>query len=96
MLDLSDIHALSEFQRNSRKFIRELKKSGKPAVLTVNGQAELVVQSAPAYQKLLEDQRLLENLRGISRGLDQAKREEGRSLRTLIEELESEYGISLR
>ena len=76
-VDVSNIHSLSDFQRNARDHIRKLKKTGKPVVLTVNGQAEVVVQSAEAYQKLLDNQELLESLRGISRGLEQAKRGEG-------------------
>jgi PHD/YefM family antitoxin component YafN of YafNO toxin-antitoxin module len=54
-LDLVNIHSLSDFQRNAKDHIRKLKRSGKPAVLTVNGEAEVVVQSAEAYQKLLDD-----------------------------------------
>jgi len=96
MINLENIHALSEFQRKSKDFIRKLKKSGKPAVLTVNGQAEVVVQSAEAYQKLLESHEVLETVRGISRGLEQAKRCEGRPLRGLIQELSREHGISLK
>src|SRR6266705_1092856 len=95
-IDLENIHALSEFHRNSKGFIRKLKKSGKPAVLTVNGEAEVVIQSADAYQKLLESSELLETIRGISRGLEQARSGEGRPLRALIEELASEHGISLK
>ena len=86
-LDLANIHSLSEFQRNTKVLIRKLKKSGKPAVLTVNGQAQVVIQSADAYQQLLDDQQLLETIRGVSRGLEQANRGEGRPLRTLLEEL---------
>jgi len=96
MIELANIHALSEFQRNSKDYIRKLKKSGKPVVLTVNGQAEVVVQSAEAYQKLLDDQQLLETIRGIGRGLEQAKRGEGRPLRDLLEELAGERGIDLK
>lgn len=95
-VDLSDIHSLSEFQRNTREHIRHLKKSGKPLVLTVNGQAEVVVQSAAAYQKLLDGQELLESIRGISRGLEQAKRGEGRPMREFLEALAKEHGISLK
>ena len=95
-MNLSDIHSLSEFQRNSKDYIRRLKKSGKPAVLTVNGHAEVVIQSLEAYQKLLYGQQLLETIRGISRGLQQAERGEGRPLRALLEELAGEHGISLK
>jgi prevent-host-death family protein len=96
MIQLRDIHALSDFQRNSKDYIRKLKKSGKPAVLTVNGEAEVVIQSAEAYQKLLDGQQLLETIRGINRGLDQAKRGEGRPMRALLEELAGEHGIALK
>jgi PHD/YefM family antitoxin component YafN of YafNO toxin-antitoxin module len=96
MVQLNNIHALSEFQRNSREYIRKLKRSGKPAVLTVNGQAELVIQSAKGYQKLLDDQQLLETIRGINRGLEQARRGEGRPMRALLDELAAEHGIALK
>ncbi len=54
MIDLENIRSLSDFQRNAKEHLRRLKGTGKPEVLTVNGQAELVVQSAAAYQELLE------------------------------------------
>ena len=65
-------------------------------VLTVNGQAEVVVQSADAYQKLLDDQETLERIRGISRGMEQAKRGEGRAMREFVGGLAEEYGIDLK
>ena len=95
-IDLAQIHSLSDFQRNTKGHIRKLKKTGKPAVLTVNGQAEVIVQSAEAYQKLLDDHELLESLRGISRGLEQAKRREGRPMRRFLEAFASEHGLSLK
>jgi PHD/YefM family antitoxin component YafN of YafNO toxin-antitoxin module len=54
VIDLANIRSLSDFQRNTKEHLRQLKETGKPEVLTVNGQAELVVQSAAAYQKLLD------------------------------------------
>ena len=96
MIDVEDIHSLSDFQRNTKRYVRKLKTSGKPAVLTVNGGAELVVQSAKACQKLLEDKDLLDGLRRISRGLEQARRGEGRPMRAFIEELAKKPSISLR
>jgi prevent-host-death family protein len=95
-LDLANIHSLSDFQRNAKDHIRRLKRSGKPAVLTVNGEAEVVVQSAESYQKLLDDRELLDSIRGISRGLEQAKRGEGRAMREFLETFAKEHGISLK
>jgi PHD/YefM family antitoxin component YafN of YafNO toxin-antitoxin module len=55
VLDLrNDIDSLSNFKRNTPEFLRQLKETGHPLVLTVNGKAELVVQDTGSYQKLLE------------------------------------------
>jgi prevent-host-death family protein len=55
MIDLSqDIHSLSDFKRKTAAFMSRMKKSGHPMVLTVNGKAQLVVQDAASYQRLLE------------------------------------------
>ena len=95
-IPLTNIHSLSDFQRNVKAQIRRLKTSGQPAILTVNGHAEVVIQSAAAYQKLLDDQELLEAIRGIGRGLEQAKRGEGRPMREFLKELAKEHDISLK
>jgi len=94
-VDLSNIHPLSDFQRNTKDHIRKLKKSGKPSVLTVNGHAEVVVQSAAAYQKLLDGQHLLDSIMSMRRGLEQADRGEGRPMREFIQALAKEHGFSL-
>ena len=54
MLDTRNIYPLSDFQRNAKDFISQLKKSQQPIVLTVNGKAALVIQDAEAYQELLD------------------------------------------
>lgn len=75
MLDISrDIDSLSNFKRNTSAFLRQLRETGQPVVLTINGKAELVVQDAKSYQKLLE---LVERL------------EEVESLKASVEEMEA-------
>jgi len=54
MIRPQDIGSLTEFQRNTHAHLKRLKRTGRPDLLTVNGKAELVVQSASAYQKLIE------------------------------------------
>ncbi len=49
-----DIRSLTDFLRNTKERVKRLRETGRPEVLTVNGQASLVVQDAGAYQKLLE------------------------------------------
>jgi hypothetical protein len=67
MIKLEDIRSLTDFQRNTREHIERLKRTGRPEVLTVNGQAELVVQDAAAYQRLVDE---LDRSRAASGGRD--------------------------
>ena len=55
MLDVSkDIRSLSEFKRETPKFLRELEANGRALMLSVNGEAELAVMSATTFQRVLE------------------------------------------
>ena len=55
MLDItSDIQSLTTFRRRSGDFMKQLKKSKRPVVLTVKGKAAAIVQDAEAYQRLLD------------------------------------------
>jgi PHD/YefM family antitoxin component YafN of YafNO toxin-antitoxin module len=96
MVDLKHILPVTDFNRNTKEHIRWLKETGKPEVLTVNGQAEIVVQSAEAYQKLLDAAELSETLADIREGLGQVNRGEGRPMREFMEELAKKHGISLK
>ena len=70
MLNISrDIQSLSNFKRNTSGFIEQMKQTGQPVVLTVNGKAEIVVQDAISYQKLLDKIEKLETIAGIKQGL---------------------------
>lgn len=53
MIDLTNIFPLTDFKRNTKDFLKRMKKSDSPLVLTVNGEAKLVVQDAESYQELL-------------------------------------------
>ena len=54
MIRPQDIGSLTEFQRNAQAHLKRLKRTGRPELLTVNGKAEVVVQNASAYQRLIE------------------------------------------
>jgi PHD/YefM family antitoxin component YafN of YafNO toxin-antitoxin module len=54
MIRPEDIRSLTDFQRNTRTHLKRLKRTGRPELLTINGKAEVVVQNASAYQRLIE------------------------------------------
>jgi prevent-host-death family protein len=54
MMQISkDTQTLSHFKRNTADVMEQLRKSGNPVVLTVNGKPEAIVQNAAAYERLL-------------------------------------------
>ena len=78
---------MSDFKRNSREFLERMRETGNPVVLTINGKAEVVVQDAASYQKLLNYIDDMEALEGIKRGL--ADVEAGRV--TPVEKFEKDF-----
>lgn len=96
MFDLKQIRPVTDFNRNTKEHIKRLKKTGKPEVLTVNGQAQVVVQSAAGYQRLLDAAELANAVAGIRRGLAQAQGGEGRPMRQFLTELADKHGFSLK
>ncbi len=95
MLNISrDIHSLSSFKRNTPSFIEQMKHTGEPVVLTVNGKAELVVQDAESYQKLLDALERLEAIVGIKQGLEDVEAGRTISMTEFEREMQQKYDIS--
>jgi PHD/YefM family antitoxin component YafN of YafNO toxin-antitoxin module len=95
MINLAtDIQSLTTFRRSSADFIKHLKKSKRPMVLTVNGKAAAVVQDPEAYQRLLDIAAQADAKEGIRQGLDDAKKGKLRPAREFFAEFEAERGIS--
>ena len=71
MLDIkSDINSLSNFKRKTSEFLRQLKETGHPIVLTINGKAELVVQDTASYQKLIELAERVERMEALQASIN--------------------------
>lgn len=88
MFRTDGIYSLTEFQRNARAHLERLRKSGHPEILTVNGQAQVIVQDAAAYQKLVDQ---LEAIEGIREGLASMKHGEGRNIDAFFEGFEQKH-----
>ena len=71
MIDVTrDIHSLSDFKRNTPAFLKQLRASGRPLVLTLNGKASLVVMDPGTYQQLLDAVDEVDAIRKIRKGLE--------------------------
>ncbi len=53
MINLENIHPFTDFKRNVKQFIEQIKATKSPLVLTVNGKAEIVIQYASSFQEML-------------------------------------------
>lgn len=92
MLDITkDIQSLTTFRRRSGDFMKQLKKSKRPVVLTVNGKAAAIVQDAKAYQRLLDLAARADAEEGIGRGLEDVARGRTRPAREVFDELRRKH-----
>jgi len=94
MLDLTtDIQSLTDFKRRTSEFIEQIKETGHPLVLTLNGKAELVVQDAASYQKLLTALDQAEAIEGIRKGLKSVQEGRTRPVEKVFEEIRREHEV---
>lgn len=90
-IHLEDIQSLTEFQRTTRASIARIKKTGRPAVLTVNGQAEIVVQDARSYQRLLARAEEADRLKDLRRSIADYRAGRVRGIDEALDELEMRH-----
>jgi len=95
MLDITkDIQSLTTFRRRSGDFMKQLKKSKRPVVLTVKGKAAAIVQDAEAYQRLLDIAARVDSEEGIRQGLDDVAHGRTRPAKEVFDDIRRKHGIS--
>ena len=95
MIDITkDIQSLTTFRRRSGDFMKQLKKSQRPVVLTVKGKAAAVVQDAGSYQRLLDIAARADAGEGIRQGMEQSRQGQGVDAEEVFAEFEAAHGIS--
>ena len=97
MLNLENgIDSLTNFKRQTADYLKRLHKTGEPLVLTVNGRAQVVVQDAAAYQKLLDAAARAEReetVAAIREGLADMKAGRSKPARAALKALARKYGL---
>jgi len=88
MIKLRDgIESLSNFKRNTSDILKRLKKTGDPLVLTVNGRAEIVVQDASSYERLMEISERLETIDALRPAIEEMKLKRGEPAELVLAQL---------
>jgi PHD/YefM family antitoxin component YafN of YafNO toxin-antitoxin module len=98
-----DIQSLSVFKRDTSKFLRQIKKTGEPIILTVNGKAAIiltvngkaaaVVLDPDSYQEYLREKDRQETIAGVKRGIADMRAGRVREAEDVFRELEAKFGI---
>ena len=82
-----DVESLSDFKRKTPDFVARMKRTGEPIVLTIKGRAELVVQDADSYQRLLELSERVESIEFLRRSLAAVDAGQTRPVRKAVQSL---------
>jgi PHD/YefM family antitoxin component YafN of YafNO toxin-antitoxin module len=90
-----DIRSLTDFKHRTPEFVEQLKETGEPIVLTINGKAALVVQDSESYQKLLDIAEEARVSEGIRQGLEDMKAGRTVSLDDFKKHVRQKHGIKV-
>jgi prevent-host-death family protein len=94
MLDITkDIQSLTTFRRRSGDFMKQLKKSKRPVVLTVRGKAAAIVQDAGAYQRLLDVAASSDGEEGVRQGLEDLAHGRTHPAREVFDQIRRKHDI---
>lgn len=94
MIDVRNVRPLSDFQRNAKSHIRRLRKTGQAELLTVQGEASIVVQDAASYQRLLDLADRARIIEAVARGVEEAKKGKGRPALEVLDTLGKKHGMN--
>lgn len=83
ILPTDDIRSVTDLKRKTREILDQVRQTGRPVVLTVNGRADAVLMDARSYEKQLR----AANLAGLlAAGEDDVARRRVRSMRGFLKE----------
>ncbi|MGC9261824.1 MAG: hypothetical protein ACP5I8_17315 [Phycisphaerae bacterium] len=90
---LHDIPSLNDFHRHGKRYAKQLAKTGRPAVLTVGGDAKLIIQDPAAYRNLVRRAGLTRSLEILNKRLDESRRSPGLDLAQWDTAMRKKYAI---
>jgi prevent-host-death family protein len=90
---IKDIQPMTTFRNNSAEFMRHLRETKRPIILTVNGQAAAILQDAESYQRLLDLAAEANAAEGIRQGLEDLANGRTQLAMDVFEEIRAEYDI---
>ena len=91
---VNDTQPMTAFRTRSAEILKQLKETGRPVTLTVNGKAAAVVQDAAAYRRLLDLAAAANVAEGIRQGLEDLENGRTQPARAVFAALREKYGVT--
>jgi prevent-host-death family protein len=88
-----DVQPLASFRDNPTELIRQLKATGRPIALTVDGKPEVVLQDPAEYEHMLDLLEAADVRDAIRIGLEDVEAGRVRPAEEFFEEMRQKYGI---
>jgi prevent-host-death family protein len=88
-----DIQSLSTFKRDTSKLLRQMKRTGEPLILTVNGKAAAIVHDPDRYDEYLREKDRLATIAAVKSGIADMKAGRTRPAEEVFRELEKRFNI---
>ena len=88
-----DIQSLSVFKRDTAKFLKQMKKTGQPLVLTVNGKAAAVVLDPASYEQYLREKDWQDTMAALRQAREDIKAGRVQDAEDFFHEFEERHGI---
>jgi prevent-host-death family protein len=94
MFDITkDIHSVTTFRRNPGLFMKQIRKTKRPVVLTVKGKAAAIIQDTESYQRLLDIAARADVNEAIRQGLADVAQGRTRPAREAFNKIREQHGI---
>jgi len=84
--DIKNIKPLTDFRKNMKKYISELKSNKKPIILTQHGKGTAVILDSEKYQELQDE---IDFMRRVALGLDDIKNNRIHPFSEAIDEIDN-------
>ena len=93
MIRATDIHSLTDFTRNARAYIKQIKDSKSPIAITVNGTAQVVVHDAETFQQMVDELEQARFIAAIHEGEAAVREGQVQDLDQAFSEVKGELGL---
>lgn len=93
--EVEEKDTLRDFTGNPAPYLKRLRQSGEPLVLSVEGEGDVVVQDAESYRRFCDQAERLETIAAVKQGLKDVAAGRTRPAREVLAELVQKYNLPL-